>query len=93
MVPGGGGSTPLTSAIQWLKPAVSKQRTEFALIGDLVNVPSRVCEAGETLQTDFVISADFYNQITPVEPMTKVEAFENRGRKKPIDLLIIASTP
>ena len=61
------------------------------MIGDAVNVASRVCEAGKTLKTDFVISADFYNQITPVEPMIKIEAFKIRGRKEPIDLMVMAS--
>ena len=61
------------------------------MIGDAVNVASRVCEAGKTLQTDFVISADFYDQITPVEPMNKIEAFEIRGRKEPIDLMTVVS--
>ena len=61
------------------------------MIGDAVNVASRVCEAGKTLQTDFVISSDFYDQITPVERMNKVESFEIRGRKEPIDLMTVAS--
>ena len=61
------------------------------MIGDAVNVASRVCEAGKTLKTDFVISLDFYDQITPTEPMNKIEAFEIRGRKEPIDLMVIPS--
>ena len=60
-------------------------------IGDAVNVASRICEAGKALKTDFVISAEFYDQITPIESMNKVEAFEIRGRKEPIDLMVIAS--
>ncbi len=59
------------------------------MIGDAVNVVSRICEAGKTLQTDFVISSDFYDQIRAFEPMNKVEPFAIRGRKESMNLMTV----
>ncbi len=65
----------------------SKQRLEFAVVGDVVNVASRICDAGKTIGSDFVISADLFNRLETNENFQKIKNFQIRGRKEPIDLM------
>jgi adenylate cyclase len=62
-------------------------RTEFAVIGDPVNVASRICDSCKELATNFVISQDLANRIVLTGKYEKVKNFSIRGREESIDLV------
>ena len=62
-------------------------RTEFAVIGDPVNVASRICDSCKELGTNFVISQDLANRIVLTGKYEKVKNFRVRGREESIDLI------
>ena len=62
---------------------------EFAVIGDVVNVASRICEACKEFNTNFLISSDLEKKVTHKENNERVSSYEIRGRKDTIDLVKI----
>ena len=66
-------------------------RTEFAVIGDPVNVASRICDSCKELETNFVISKDLANRIVLTGKYEKVKKFRIRGREESIDLVKVHS--
>ena len=69
----------------------NEQRTEFAIIGDPVNVASRICDACKKFDTNLIISQDVANRIKIIPKSEIIENFEIRGRKNTIDLVKVYS--
>jgi adenylate cyclase len=69
----------------------SELRTEFAVIGDPVNVASRICDSCKEFDTNFIISKDVADRIGLTGNWDDIKNYKIRGRKQGIDLVKIYS--
>jgi len=64
----------------------SKDRMEFAVIGDTVNVASRICDACKELDAQILISESLKDQLDEELQTTDINGFKIRGREQRINL-------
>ena len=64
----------------------NSKRMEFAVIGDAVNVASRICEACKEVKSDVLVSDEVKLRLSENLPSEEVKNFQVRGRDKKITL-------
>ena len=69
----------------------SELRTEFAVIGDSVNVASRICDACKEFDTNLIISKIVADKINMSGSFVQIKDYKIRGRKEVIDLVKISN--
>ena len=69
----------------------SELRTEFAVIGDPVNVASRICDSCKEFDTNFIISKDVASRIGLKCKYEDIQNYKIRGRKEGMELVKIYS--
>ena len=66
-----------------------EQKIEFAVIGDPVNVASRICDACKEFDTNFLITSSVTNRIQHNLKFESVQKYCVRGRDGPLSLVKI----
>ena len=64
----------------------SKDRMEFAVIGDTVNVASRICDACKDQNAQILISDVLKNQLNEEIETELIKNYKIRGREETMDL-------
>jgi len=62
----------------------AESRLEFTIIGDTVNVSSRLHETAKQMDCEFLISESTYSEVANWVQVGKQSEVEIRGRKQPL---------
>jgi len=63
----------------------SNERTEFAVIGDVVNGASQICDACKQFDTIFLVSSNLAERVETSKRFEIVKDFEIRSRSEKLE--------
>jgi len=69
-----------------------EKRVEYTVLGDTVNVASRLCDLSKEFDNDLLISKTLYNKIMIVDEYEEFKSHAIKGRTEKIDLIRVFVT-